>query len=153
MDMCLFSTSSKKKCFHFVNIMIPHLFCQSTDWIVTVTTSIIKVKQCTYVNNVIMKRWISCTCLCDVCQQILRVKRWNFILNNKYGISTVVQVETDIITSIPTSLMGQAVIMYVGTFQTDVFDVIIHLMSHWPIISFNRVDISIKVGSFFIHSL
>lgn len=76
-------------------------------------------------------------------------KKWNFILNNKYGISTVVQVETDIITRIPTSLIGQAVIMYVGTFHTDVFDnVIMHLMSHWSIISFNRVDISIKVGSF-----
>lgn len=59
------------------------------------------------------------------------------------------QVETDIITRIPTSLIGQAVIMYVGTFHTDVFDnVIMHLMSHWSIISFNRVDISIKVGSF-----
>lgn len=40
--------------------------------------------------------------------------------------------------------------MYAGTFQTDIFDsMIMHLMSHWPVISFNRVDISIKVGSFF----
>ena len=73
-------------------------------------------------------------------------KRWNFILNNKYGISTVVQVETDIITSIPTSLIGQTVIlviMYVGTFQTDVFDnMIMRLMSHWPVISFNDVTLA-----------
>ena len=56
------------------------------------------------------------------------------------------QVETDIITSIPTSLIGQAVIlviMYVGTFQTDVFDnMIMRLMSHWPVISFNDVTLA-----------
>ena len=43
------------------------------------------------------------------------------------------KVETDIITSIAASLMGQALIIYVETFKTDIvfiFDLIICLMSH-----------------------
>ena len=37
-----------------------------------------------------------------------------------YAITAVFKVETDIISSIPTSLLGRAVIIYVHTFKTGV---------------------------------
>jgi len=69
---------------------------------------------------------------------------------NTYRISAVLKVKTDIITCITESLIGQAAIlmvMYVETFKTDVIvfidNVIMCLMTHWPIISSIRVSLLI----------
>ena len=69
-------------------------------------------------------------------------------MGKAYRIKAVFKVETDIITSIASRLIGRfeiLVIMYFETFKTDVIsfisnvNVIMCLMSHWPIIVSIRI--------------
>ena len=59
-------------------------------------------------------------------------------------ISLILKVETDIITSIGTSLVGRAVRLYVENFKTDIFifilNAIICLTTYWPIILGSKVS-------------
>ena len=77
------------------------------------------------------------------------------LLHVKNRIMAVLKVETDIITSMKTSLIGQAVIlviMCVKTFKTDVIvfigNVIMCLTSHWLIVFSIRVHLSILTRSY-----
>ena len=71
-----------------------------------------------------------------------------FVVNfEKYRITVVMKVETNIITSIRASLKGQTLILmiiYVETFNTNyivfIDNAIMCLTSHWPIISSIRVS-------------
>ena len=61
-----------------------------------------------------------------------------WFLYNIYRITAVIKVKTDSIVGIVASPIGQAVIMYVDTFKTDVIvfigNIIVCLTSSWPII-------------------